>query len=102
MLNGIERFFIEKIRVNPPISYKDVPNSNYKDQGIGFYNNGDTILNSYINSFTFICHATIQNTIFFPTELRHHFVTPLMTQSAIYFTYNLLHHNKLTSLFGIP
>ncbi|MBG39868.1 MAG: hypothetical protein CMP74_01430 [Flavobacteriales bacterium] len=46
MLNGIERFFIEKIRVNPPISYKDVPNSNYLDQGIGFYNNGDIILNS--------------------------------------------------------
>ena len=46
MLNGIERFLIEKIRVNPPISYKDVPNSNYLDQGIGFYNNGDTILNS--------------------------------------------------------
>ena len=46
MLNGIERFFIEKIRVNPPISYKDVPNSNYLDQGIGFYNNWDIILNS--------------------------------------------------------
>ena len=46
MLNGIERFFIEKIRVNPPISYKDVPNTSYINEGIGFYNKGDTVLNS--------------------------------------------------------
>ena len=45
MLNGIERFVIEKIRKNPPISYQDVPNTDYEQAGIGFFNNGDIIIN---------------------------------------------------------